>query len=571
MFFSKLSTILSALSITAPAADVPEHELVKQVAIIGAGPAGASAAYYLHKFAEEEGFRVNITVFERSDRIGGRTLTVDAYGNSSEPVELGASIFVKENHIMVNATRDFDLSVKEPEIGTGDLLGIWNGESFVYTQDDGSWGWWNLAKLFWKYGMAPYKAQKLVRSTVATFLKLYEAPHFPFKSLTERAFDLGLLDITAVPGTEFLSQNGISEAFSNDIIQAATRVNYASNLGFIHGLETMVSMAPEGAMQVVGGNWRIFSEMLKRSNATVFQDSTVAHIGQRNNTGPAAPPKYLISTEAAKAGHDIPVEAEMSDDERVLHDQYSVAFDNVIVAAPWQYAGITTDDGLLEHSIDEIPYTKLHVTLFASPFLLSPAYFGLPAGSVTPDSVLTTLGPQDKPEEGRAGVGKAGFYSLSTLRTVTNPKTQKQEYLYKVFSAEEVTAKFLSEVLGAEVPETFISTEASADSEEAKVEPVSWIHPHVFHSYPILYPRVSFQDPILADGLYYTPGVESFISTMETSALMGKNVARLIADELAAELAAQKEAEAKKEAEKQKAESLGQKILGGDEIIPDEL
>jgi hypothetical protein len=35
MFFSKLSTILSALSITAPAAEVPEHELVKQVAIIG--------------------------------------------------------------------------------------------------------------------------------------------------------------------------------------------------------------------------------------------------------------------------------------------------------------------------------------------------------------------------------------------------------------------------------------------------------------------------------------------------------------------------------------------------------
>jgi prenylcysteine oxidase/farnesylcysteine lyase len=184
-----------------------EHRLTL---ISGAGPGGAAAAYFLHKFAEEEGFRVNITVFEKSDRIGGRTLTVDAYGNASEPVELGASIFVKENHILVNATRDFDLSVKEPEVGTGDLLGIWNGESFVYTQDDRSYGWWNLAKLFWKYGMAPYKAQKLVRATVATFLKLYEEPHFPFKSLTERAFQLGLLDITAVPGTEFLSQNDVS-------------------------------------------------------------------------------------------------------------------------------------------------------------------------------------------------------------------------------------------------------------------------------------------------------------------------------------------------------------------------
>jgi prenylcysteine oxidase/farnesylcysteine lyase len=31
--------------------------------------------------------------------------------------------------------------------------------------------------------------------------------------------------------------------------------------------------------------------------------------------------------------------------------------------------------------------------------------------------------------------------------------------------------------------------------------------------------------------LWYTSGIESFISTMETSALSGKNVARLIRDE----------------------------------------
>lgn len=34
----------------------------------------------------------------------------------------------------------------------------------------------------------------------------------------------------------------INANFSNDIIQAATRVNYASNLACIHGLEAMVRM-----------------------------------------------------------------------------------------------------------------------------------------------------------------------------------------------------------------------------------------------------------------------------------------------------------------------------------------
>jgi prenylcysteine oxidase / farnesylcysteine lyase len=60
---------------------------------------------------------------------------------------------------------------------------------------------------------------------------------------------------------------------------------------------------------------------------------------------------------------------------------------------------------------------------------------------------------------------------------------------------------------------------------------ISWYYPHVWHSYPYEYPRVTFEDLELARGLYYTAGIESFISTMETSALMGMNVAQLILDD----------------------------------------
>ena len=42
---------------------------------------------------------------------------------------------------------------------------------------------------------------------------------------------------------------------------------------------------------------------------------------------------------------------------------------------------------------------------------------------------------------------------------------------------------------------------------------------------------MTFEDPELARGFYYTSGIESFISTMETSALMGMNVAQLIIDD----------------------------------------
>jgi prenylcysteine oxidase/farnesylcysteine lyase len=57
------------------------------------------------------------------------------------------------------------------------------------------------------------------------------------------------------------------------------------------------------------------------------------------------------------------------------------------------------------------------------------------------------------------------------------------------------------------------------------------IHHKLWYSYPREYPRVTFEEIKLDDGLWYTSGIESFISTMETSALSGKNVARLIKDE----------------------------------------
>ena len=61
--------------------------------------------------------------------------------------------------------------------------------------------------------------------------------------------------------------------------------------------------------------------------------------------------------------------------------------------------------------------------------------------------------------------------------------------------------------------------------------PLTWYYPHTWSSYPYLFPRVTFEDPELARGFYYTSGIESFISTMETSALMGMNVARLVMDD----------------------------------------
>lgn len=221
----------------------------------------------------------------------------------------------------------------------------------------------------------------------------------------------------------------IPDLLSHEFIQALTRVNYASNLAHIHGLETMVSTAPEGAMAVVGGNWRIFERMVNASCAAFLPNTSVTFIDV--DGGDSTPPsrKYILKTQS-------------SGDSAAVEQTQDVAFDDVVVATPYQFSKIATSSGILEDSIDEIAYIRLHVTIFSSPFQLSPAYFKT-APHKTPTTALTTLAEGESPSSGVQGAGKAGFYSISTLRLVWNPKAGRTEYLYKIFSPETVTPKLL--------------------------------------------------------------------------------------------------------------------------------
>jgi prenylcysteine oxidase/farnesylcysteine lyase len=186
---------------------------VKNVAIIGAGPAGASAAFHLQEYADDAGIAVNITIFEKTDRIGGRTLTVNAFDDPALPVELGASIFVGVNHIMNAAVARYGLSLRDVEgPGADDITAIWNGDEFVYESSKQTSWWWDATKMWWKYGTSPYSAMKLVKTTVDKFLNLYDPPHFPFRSLTQRAFELGLEKVTGITGEQFLADNKVCKS-----------------------------------------------------------------------------------------------------------------------------------------------------------------------------------------------------------------------------------------------------------------------------------------------------------------------------------------------------------------------
>jgi len=167
--------------------------------------------YHLQKFAAESGVTVNLTLFESTDRVGGRTLTIDPFGNSSQRVELGASIFIEKNYILQNALSEFGLKPRDPDADANPLMGIWDGDHFVFTINENDSPAWNAAKMALRYGpSALYNTQKLVDTVVGKFLRLYESPYFPFRSLTQRAYELGLVHITGVTGEQLLKDNNVS-------------------------------------------------------------------------------------------------------------------------------------------------------------------------------------------------------------------------------------------------------------------------------------------------------------------------------------------------------------------------
>ena len=368
-----------------------------------------------------------------------------------------------------------------------------------------------------------------MKTTTGRFFRMYDEPVFPFESLDVAAARVGLVDFTAATGAQILKQGGVGEKFSREIVQASTRVNYGQNLGGIHGLETMVCMATDGAMAIKRGNWRIFEAMVTASGADIRLNSTVQRVSKKENGA------YAIKT----AREALPEERNKS--RELDHEE----FDTIILATPFQFSDISFSPPLTNPP-DEIPYVTLHVTLFTSPHRLSPSFFNFDSSASAdevPDMVLTTLpeGVDLGAQKGKHGVGPAGFWSVSLLRKI-DMENGTPQFLYKIFSPEKLTATWMSRLLdlaGLGIPTD--GKENRLDSiEHLSKRDVSWAYEKIWHSYPYELPRLTFERIRLKGeafdprGVWYTSGIESFISTMETSALMGKNVARLIVDDIVA-------------------------------------
>lgn len=436
----------------------------ERIAIVGAGAGGTAAAYYLQKYTSH-GY--DITIFEKNDGIGGRTTTTGIYGNSSRPFEVGASVFVSANLILTKAAEEFNLSLSEFRL----FLDKDTQLSKIGLYDGESIffefgdSWKSQFKLVWRYGWSPIKVANIVKQFISDFLKYFYRDNFPFADLNSITKISGFYAASSITGEDYFRDAGVKESYYKEFLQSISRYNYAQNLDQIHAVGALVSLSANSALQVEGGNWQIFEKLAKQSKATL------------------------------KLATDVTSATKLPDGKWSLqYANESAVFDKVIIASPFKSANISFAD---DYPIPEIEYVDLFVTIFTSNEKLSPAYFGKDESTEIPGTILTTVYLSDTPN--------LKFFTISILEYLEDTK----DYVYKIFSPKLFTDKDLAKFFTPEVN-------------------ISWVHRKEWRSYPYLRPLQEFTDFELDEGLWHLNSMETFISTMETSALAGANVAALI-------------------------------------------
>lgn len=441
----------------------------QRIAIIGAGAGGSAAAYYLQKYTDH-GY--DITVFDKDSRVGGRTTTTGIYGNDSRVFEVGGSVYVAANLILCKAAEDFNLSLsayrkflggENPQLSQ---VGVYDGNSIILEFDS---SWKTYLRLVWRYGFSPFKAAKIVKDFINTFLSFFYESQFPFLDLNSITRISGFYAASSITGEQYFQNAGVSESYYKQFLQTFTRVNYAQNLDQIHAVGALVLLAAGDARQIQGGNWQLFERMVEEANATLKLDTGIDSATKLPNG------KWSLNYGDSNG------------------DSVSV-FDKVIIAAPFHSTNIKFSES---YSVPDVEYVDLFVTIFTTNETLSPSYFGEKEGTKIPGTVLTTVPLSELPN--------LKFFSVAIHEYLE----ETGDYVFKIFSPEKFTDQDL----------------AALFSENANI---SWIHRKEWRSYPYIRPVENFPDFELDDGLWYLNTMETLMSTMETSALAGANVAALI-------------------------------------------
>ena len=124
------------------------------------------------------------------------------------------------------------------------------------------------------------------------FVTLYKSDTPRWSSIEELGNALNWTEMVSLTAADYFLNQGISERFINEQIEAVTRVNYAQvrraldcsfqlnlvmqNVDDLHTTVAICSLLADSGLSVKGGNWQIFEQFVERSGARVFLQTEVS-------------------------------------------------------------------------------------------------------------------------------------------------------------------------------------------------------------------------------------------------------------------------------------------------------
>lgn len=467
----------------------------KKVAIIGAGVAGASAAYHLHDLTRLW-IPVDITIYEREQLAGGRVRSAHVYNQPLKDIETGAATFSEDDRCLIRAMDEVGLK-KIPSPSFPKKVGVWNGQDFLFVEDEKlqSSTWWDFARSWWRYGLSPWRMQKLISTELDKFRAF--AGHPPFSGLVRALTEVGLEAATQSSAKDYLPTQGVASTFLTEIVQPSTRARFTLNLSEMRGLASLVAMDPSQTYSIDGGNWRLLDRMIRISEAHLRLGSRVIKISQAPMGG------YRLLLDSKQ---------ETGEPESTATADYDV----VIITAPFQFNDIELDFTVRPTGV-LTPYASRHVTHFTSPNKLSATFFNHSLDTTIPEDILTTIDlDQDASRK---------FYSITTPQIVSYREPGdcigESEYLYRVVSAHPMDDSTIARLVGHD---DYHDGTALDEYGIRWVDRQVW--PHAFPQSSHHRPTALLDEIEIAENLFYTGAGEEVVSSMEMSCRMGDNVAR---------------------------------------------
>lgn len=293
-----------------------------KIAIVGAGISGCSSAYFLNDLFDDN---VEITVFEKSNKIGGRLATVDYQERS---YELGGSILHSSNLYMKQFLTYLGLEKREDGKDSDEFTGFFNSKGILISMDGAFFGIWDKIKMFKYFGFGQLISfTRWIEEFIKKFTRIYKLQEagFTFKNMKEFAekIDPDLYKASNTSIKNILESKGFNERIVDELTNIACLANYGqSNL--IDGFVGLVSICGTvGDLWCVkGGNKQVPEGLLQKSGAIVMKETRVKSISKNLDN----PEKNMVVYETV-------------DNQEVVADN----FDYVLVGLP-VYNGVLGAD-----------------------------------------------------------------------------------------------------------------------------------------------------------------------------------------------------------------------------------